>query len=69
MRESNPITNSERRRLIAIAKAEKALPWDETDETLALKGLVTRYHDVMDAPLASISGAGWNALKAISRRA
>lgn len=61
------LDRAERRRLVEIAQAEKALPWIEVDDVLEALEFVARYRGVFDEPLASIGRYGWQVLDAIGR--
>lgn len=61
------LTAAQKQRLIQIAKAEKALPWQTVDEQLQCKGLVGKMTGPLNEPLASIGRDGWTVLNFMGR--
>lgn len=62
------LTDPQKRRLIEIAKAQKALPWRaRTDDRLLKLGLIGKMGGVLDEPLASIGRDGWTVLNWMNR--
>mgnify|MGYP001165979824 FL=1 len=62
------LSEAGRRRLLEIAKAEKALPWKPVDDRLQALRLVTRMAGVLNEPLADISANGWSVVRLMARQ-
>ncbi len=62
------LTGEQKRRLQAIAQAQKALPWEDVDEGLCASKLVGLMTGPLDEPLAEISQKGWDVLSIIARQ-
>lgn len=62
------LTDEQKRRLQAIAQAEKALPWEDVDDGLEVMELVGQYTGIFDERLATMGRYGWQVLQAMARQ-
>lgn len=61
------LTAAQRKRLLAIVKAQKALPWKRGDDRLQRLKLVAKMTGPFNEPLAEISRDGWSVVNLMAR--
>lgn len=55
---ADQLSGAQQRRLLALSRSDKSLPWVRTDEALKERLLVQRYTDPFDKAFAQITSRG-----------
>lgn len=64
---ADQLSGAQQRRLLALARAGKALAWVRTDEALKDRHLVQRYTDPFDRAFADLTGKGMAVAQRLAR--
>jgi hypothetical protein len=62
---ADQLTGAQQRRVMTLARSEKALPWTRSDDALQARDLVQRYTDNFDKAFAELKGKGQAVARAL----